>query len=312
MAKYDTSEMLDAIQRRGVVPTNQGTFSSLNLLQAAQEELESELLPDILRHRGEHLLFKTDIALVAGTALYRIPYRSVGNGLRELALIDSDGRTRPLDEYTRADLDKLELDEDDTGTPDKFWIEGAFIRVHPVPTSGDTSRSLRASYHMKPNRMVLTTSCRLITAIATDTPTAGKTRLTVAAVPSTWGGTPKLDLVRGAAPFDVLQIDAVPQSSLTASVSTTIDLLSTAIPADLTANQDYVALAGETPFANIPGELHIIAALLGAATVVGGQGDHRLADRLRKEAEGKATKAGVMLNPRVKAKSRDILPADWF
>ena len=199
-------------------------------------------------------------------------------------------------------MEKLEDGEIDsagidggTGTPESLYIEGGNLVL--VPTPGATEGTIRYKYFVTPNRLVA------VSAIGTISVLTSAVAVTITGAPGTFDG--PYDIVQAKSPFEILSFDLV-KSTLAAGVLT----FTTAYNTDVAVG-DYVCLAGETAVPNIPGPLHVIAALRGAATILRPQ-QPKLADQLEASALMKERKAQVLLSPRVKQKSKAFVNRVWI
>ena len=126
-----------------------------------------------------------------------------------------------------------------TGAPTKFYLEGSDVVLYPTPNS--TSDTLRLSYYKTPSKLVEATACGLITAI--DTVTGEIT----ADCPTDWTTSNSFDFVSKRNGHKNHATD------LTASAVTTTTITFTAsdLPSGLVVG-DYVCLAGQSPFCQVP------------------------------------------------------------
>lgn len=303
MAKWDSAELLATMKRRGMVPTNQGTFSDADLLLDATFEMESVIISALIEAHGEYAVqVAADVPLVVGQDHYAIPTRSVGLGLRDMVLISNSGSIDPVYERDPKELARLNL----TTLPAKprfYYMEGNKIVLHPTPDS--TYGSLRMKYHMRPGRLVPVTSARQVDSIGA--PSGGNIILTLASnKPGSWSTATPFDLIGANPGFDVLAMDVTASAVGTATVT---------VPAAATtgfAVGDWVALAGEAPMPRIPPELHLPLALRAIAPALRALGNKKLADDLVNESDNLIKSVVAIICPRNKAAEKDIVSYEWF
>ena len=89
MARYlSSSTLIESAKVRGAIPETQVTFKEEDLLRFANEEMDTAVIPYVMSFHEDYFLFREDIPLQADTTQYAIPYRAVGNKLREVAYKD--------------------------------------------------------------------------------------------------------------------------------------------------------------------------------------------------------------------------------
>lgn len=267
MALFDSAELLTTIKNRGMVPTNSGAWDDDALLKAASDEIETWHLPLLVNARGEYLVKEVPIACVVNQESYLISYRAAA--IRSVSLKWSNGVEQPLEELSPEKQARLVVDRTVKGVPLFYKFREGYIDLYPIPNS--TNYSLLVKWHIAPNRLELTANTRQISSKAIDTPTAGKTRLTLlTAAPSALAGasgTTLYDIVGMRKPFSIKGWDVTCQSSLVLGAST-IDFLTADLPTDLltgAVSGDFLCRPQRSPFPNVPSELHSAIALRAAA-----------------------------------------------
>lgn len=332
MALFDSAELLTSIKTRGMVPANAGSWTDDELLRAATEEILTWHLPLLVAAKGEYLvkdeflaLLSTDNAFPA--AAYDISYRAAA--VRHVKYVtglvtDANGTTTagqesPMEELTPPEQASFSLQRVTRGVPRWFTFREGKIEVYPAPNTPSGQASLWVKWHMRPSRLTLTTNCRLITNVQADTPTAGKTRITLtSAIPSALAGAigTLYDFVSARNPFPVKAWDVATTTTMTGGVSTTMDVLSTSLRqagggSAGVAIGDYLCPAEKTLFPNIPSELHSAAALRAAATAVSAR-NPALKERLMAEAYAKEISLlNGILAPRSKGNVKRLVNRRW-
>ncbi len=302
MSLYDCDDLLAKMKIRGMIPTAAGSWSDANLLSAISDESEAWLMPLLIKAKGEFLVKTEDIALVASQAEYRANSRVAV--VRQVSLIRADGVELPLDEITPSQKTEMLVQPGRVGVPMFYNFKDGTIELWPVPAQA--GGSLRVKYHYRLNRLALAADTVTISAITVGGGAGGSTRLTVGGLPATLNAITKVDLIRSVPNFDLLAFDVVPQTALATS-GTAVDVLAAVMPTVLAVG-DRVAVARYTPFPNMPPELHLCAALRGAAAAVGSKGDRAAQQALIAEASAKETSllSGI-LQPRSKGNARILV-----
>lgn len=283
--------MLASARRRGWLPTNTA-LTTADLLAFINEEARTRVVSLIKSCREEYLVREAnhDVTVISGTAQYRIPDRCVGGALRTVKLVDGDSVT-PL---TRVEPER-EHEYSGTGTPVGYMLRGGVIELKPAPSGSST---LRLTYLMRLNNVVETSSVARITAINT-----GTNVVTVSSPPSTFttttSGSPIYDLVRGKPGFETLAID----QSFTKSGSNYT--CSTTLPAELAVG-DYLCLAGEAPFLQLPVECQPVVAQAVTLAIAEAVGSPR-AGTAAKTLERMEKDLRQLLTPRVTGSTRPVV-----
>lgn len=328
---FDTNEMLTSIKTRGMVPANAGSWSDDELLRAATEEIYTWHLPLLVMAKGEYLVKDEFLAVASGdnafpAAAYDMSYRAAAvrlvkyvTGLVTDAATGSTSAAQesPLEELTPPEQASFSLSRVTRGTPRWFTFREGKVEVYPAPSSASGQAAIWVKWHMRPNRLTLVTNCRQITNIALNTPTAGKTRLTVAAVGSSLAGATGTlyDFVGYRNPFSVKAWD-VPSVATVIAGATTLDVAASSLlqaggGTAGVAVGDWLCPAEKTPMPNIPSELHICAALRAAAAATGAR-NPRLKQELIAEAYAKEVHllSGI-LAPRSKGNMKRLVNRRW-
>ena len=240
---WNTGDLVNSVKRTASIPAAQSTFSDQDILDIANEQMQSYIVPLITSQREDYFVTSIDVPLVVGTVSYRLPTRSVGQSLRQVYLVNAAGHVVNFPRISREDLE---------GASRGFYLEGNVLTIVIDDAAKVTQLgvSLRMMYHQRPNTMVMSGQAGVITAITTG---SGTFTLRVASRPGSFAGSALYDLARGRPGFENLSIDlgATPSGS---AVAPSMDFTGT-VPADLVVG-DTMCLSGECIFPQIPLEVH--------------------------------------------------------
>lgn len=276
-------------KRFGFLPNGSGSGGALtttDLCALMNAELQLYLTALIKSVREDHLEVSEDIAVVAGTASYRINTRAVANSIT--IILDATASTAspvPLTQTFASAAWRAGL----TGTPSCFELLGPSIVLHPTPTAAGT---LRVRYLQRLSRVVAEDAVGLISATAATTVTVSGT------IPSAFVTGAVFDFVRGNPPFDNQAIDQ------TGTVSGNTITFSS-VPSTVAVG-DYLALAGETPIPQVSPELHPLLSKR-VALVVAQAMSSPSAAALATEVETLKAAALVLMTPRVSHGPRPLI-----
>lgn len=155
-----TDDLLESIKLRSMAPTSQTTFNDTRLLTLMTQELRSYVVPKIIGVREDFFLDYKDTAVTADRQLYPLVERAIGNSLKALTYIDTNGNENPV---YRTEINAIRQFTT-AGSPTHFLLMGDNIRALPVPsTSGGY---LRQYFFRATSELVKTNAVGLISTVA--------------------------------------------------------------------------------------------------------------------------------------------------
>lgn len=247
---YTTTELLNAIRRRGSIPNSQELFSPSDLIDLATDEMETLIVPQIMSVREEYFVTYKDVAVANSSepVYIPIPFDAIGQKLRDVVWVNNN--------QTLTSIPRYELEQasgtvyiDTNNRTNGFMVQGNDIVLFPS-TSG--SGTIRLYYFKRPLVLTATTNCGQITAIDTDT-----NEVTLSFLPSQWTTGNDLNVINQYQPFET----KVTSVAITGISFSTVTVAST----DDMSVGDWVALEGYSPIPQLPVEAHKV---LAQATVV--------------------------------------------
>jgi hypothetical protein len=264
MASYYTSdELIKSVKRRAMIPANQSTFQDEDFLAFANEEMSIGLVPTILQLHEDYLMFEERIPMAQGTVRYQIPYRAIGNKLRDVAYRDRNGNVYEMTRITKDDLPYYNGPVS-TSRVYAFYIENNEICLVPenITIAGGF---LQVTYYMRPNSLVLLSNVGVITNINRTT---GEVSLDK--IPSNFSTTKLFDMVQINSPHKTLDYDLT--ATAINPVTKSITFTTTDIPTNLQVG-DHICLATESAVPQVPSDLHVVLAHRVAARCLESMGD---------------------------------------
>lgn len=266
MSQYLSSNgIIASAKRRAMIPQDQSTFTAEDFLAFANEEMKIALIPHVMGHHEDFFLYNVDVPLVANISGYEIPYRSIGNKLRDVAYVDSGGNVYEMTRIFVEDLPDYQQSQTNTINQLRtFYISNNEVVL--VPDIGSTvSGSLRFIFYMRPNDLVTEDKVGIIRSINTSTG-----EIILDQIPEDFSTSQLFDLIQVKSPHRIRKYD------LTASAINTATKTITFSPNDLPTNLeigDHVNLACETILPQIPTDLHVVLAHRVAARCLEAMGD---------------------------------------
>lgn len=301
MAKVMTSDdLIRSLKRRALIPTDQSTFSTEDFLEILNEEMDTGILPYLIEQHEEHLVNFVELSAdLEAPFEYEIPYRAIGNKLRDVALIDSGGNPYEL---SRASLEEISdyksfTTIDDTGV---FYMENnkvVFMSVNASPNS-----KVRMYFYLRPSVLVLEKDAGRIIEISVG---ATETVLTLSNFPSDFSNNPLFDIVGSKSPNKLKKFDI--QASTVNQNTKSVSIPNESLPQDLVVG-DYLCEAEESPFPQIPTELHPILAQRGAVYCLESLGDTEGLGNAARKLESMEKGVTNLIENRVEGAPQKIKP----
>jgi hypothetical protein len=316
------SDLIATVKLRCMLPTSSSApgTADADVLAHANDELQSRLVPLLMSINEEYFVATTDVPLVAGQAIYRVPDRNAASKLREVTLIVGN----VVIDLPRIEPERLKMFvAGATGVPAGFVLEAGGIRLIPTPTSG--GMSVRMRYFVRPGQ--LTTTAADFTTVTAAVWSSSTTCLVTHGAglgPETGDGI-VYDLIAGRPPFEYVAMDgtcddAVASPSSNIVFSTGVSQSSPGAQSSLgLAGVDYLTVRDRSPVVQLPVEMHSLLAQRTVCRMLQQLGQYDKLDRAEKEASRLEAVALNVLTPRVDGaprKMRGILQsqrrAGWF
>lgn len=290
-------DFITSVKRRCNVPTSQVTFETSDFLALGDEETRAKMVPFILKHLEEYYVRTYDYNIAANQNVYPIPTRAVVQGLRDVQIVSS------TNDDNRAGLERLNPEDMYQGLSGSvnflvqksgFYLQGNDVILYPSPVQ--SSDILRLSYYTRPNTLISTSSCGLITAINTSL-----NQVTLSSVPSNITALTPVDFVKATPGFECYDIDQT-ISVVSAPTLTFADSLP-----DNLAIGDYVCPAGYTNVIQVPAELQPLLFQYVVVRILAAQNDRGAYDNAMAELKILEDAASKLLAPRVSGRAKRVV-----
>lgn len=255
-----TSKLINSVRSRAMIPDDTSTYTDQDILDILNEETDAGLLSTLMTLNEEHLVTTQLVTVENQVSRYKIPYRAVGNKLRDVGYKSSDG----VRELSRISLEEVSdyRNSQNAYYSDVFYIEGdEVVLVNPIIDANE----IVMHYYLRPNVLVLESLCGVITNIDRNTGV-----ITLSSFPSNFSNLPSLDFVQARTPNKILNFDVTMSASSSNLLTVTVD--PNDIPKDLIVG-DYVCEAETTCVPNFPTELHPLLAQRAALFILEAMGD---------------------------------------
>lgn len=303
---WTAADLVTSVKLRAMLPTSSSApgTADADVLAHANDELQSRLVPLLLSINEELLVATTDVTLVAGQAVYRVPDRAAAARLRDVHLVVGGNLVR----LAHIEPERMGLwTSAAQGQPQAFVMEAGGLRLIPTPATGST---LRVRYYVRPGQLT-TTSTDFAQVLTVTSPTATEFTCTLGS-----GLTPVAlsgylyDLVSGRPPFETLALDG---SCLSAGSGYLMSFTSgwAGLQARLSSigwtGADYLTLRGMSPVPQVPSEAHPLLIQRTVCRMLLQLGRLDEADRAEREADRLERVMLTLLSPRADGSPRKML-----
>lgn len=318
---WTADDLIAAVRRRAQLPDSaaDGAVTDADILELANEELALRLVPLVRRSRGDYWVTTHDETIVSGTASYRVPERAQASGLRDLSIVDEDGREWPVPQMHLEDRGIAEAYGGGIGCT-RFYMEGPTVVLVPEPeVSGYT---LRMRYHRSHPTLVplaesgtvfhtASDAATLLSAVATGATLYG---VQLYPVPSSWVAGYTIDVYYRDPPFGFAALDqeisSVDSSGLPDNyVYTLTAALPSGFPDATFVNFGLMlaSLSGETSIVDLPREAYplLVSALTSRVCEV--IGDRDAAQMAFALYERESQNVMDLLTPRVEGEKQVVI-----
>lgn len=290
------SKLVESVRKRAMIPTDTSVYTDEDILDILNEEMDAGLLSTLLTLHEENLVYSVDMELEDAKKRYEIPYRAVGNKLREVSIVTSDGNHYEL---SRISLEQLSDYKNGLLASDRnvFYVENNYIVLVDSQLSGE---KLRMYFYLRPNTLVLEKNVGVIQSINTNTGV-----ITLVSFPSSFSNLPDVDLIAKRSPNKIHCYDITPLS-VDANLRT-ITFNTEDLPDNLMVG-DYIALAEQTPVPNIPTEMHPLLAQRAAVHILEALGDSEGLNNAKVKLDQMEKSINNIIDDRVEGAPQKVKP----
>lgn len=286
---YTSTELIASIKRRCLVPESQTTFSDQDFLDFATEEMNMGIVPTVIQLHQDYYLDEIIIPLVDGVTQYEIPYRAIGNKLRDISRVDSADNRSIMTRMSISD----QIYAGPTSNSDKpfaYFISGNQINLMTT-TDNFNGDSLAISYYLRPNALVPNDEVGEVTAIDLNTGV-----ITLSAIPEDFAASLEYDFIQFKSPHRILKYDKT--ASAVSTILNTITFSPSDIPTNLAVG-DRISLATETCIPQIPSDMHVMLAVRVASRILEALGDTEALQSSNQKLAELEVKTATLINDRV-------------
>lgn len=259
-----SSGLINSIKRKSMLPIDQVTFTDQDILDMLNEEIQYFGIPHLMSTHEDYLVVSEDITLEENKQSYTIPYRAVGNKLRDVFYVDSSDGIRELHRISLEDIADYDNRAYKAFT-DAFYVQNN--KIYLVGTNPGAGSKLRMYYYLRPNKLVDEDRVAVISDINR---TSGV--VTVEHFPAIFSSGPEIDFIQSKTPNKIHTFDKTPLSVDSNTKSFTFNVND--LPEDLEVG-DYINLSGECVVPQLPTELHAVLAQRVSVALLEALGDQQ-------------------------------------
>lgn len=228
---YNTTDLVTNVQLVGHIPLSNSTFTSTEIINLANRELQTAVISQITSIKEGYYLTYRDLD-VGSTGLYSIPSQAIGGALEAIQIVVGGISIVPVNRLDHAEQFSTLAP---STTTYGYFIQGNTVNIMPIPTIG----VVRLWFLRRPNALVATSVAGSISAIAGNV-------ITVTALPSVFTVGSSINLCQDQPTFDVLA-----ETTITGISGTNVTLASVSSQLAL---GDWLCLSDQTPVPQIPVE----------------------------------------------------------
>lgn len=268
---YTTTNLINDIKRRTFMPSSQITYSDDDILNYADEELQTRIVPLLMSVREDYLVAYQEDTISASTAGYDIPERAIGMKLKDVTVVETTAPATPPGSVVEISIPRIQSDQGPTRMMNNY--PGFYVRENQIILQNPDAFNgyfLRQYYFKRPNKLVSANQGAKITAVGPQAfvPVLAANQVLVESIPTAFGSSNTADFVQGKPGFRTIDMDLPITCSGLIITFTSL----TELPDNLQVG-DWVCLAAESTIPQIPVELHPVLAQSVAVKILEGLGD---------------------------------------
>ena len=295
--------MIDSVRKRTSVPDDTSSYTDDDILDMIDEEMNVQVLDKLLKLHAEHLVITVDVPRNED-GVYEIPYRAIGNKVRDVSLINGDA-IYELAQVSIGALPDYAYNSQSTYDLDLFYVEGNKIKLITPTRSYST---IRIRYYIRPSFLTKVDKAGIISSITKDTG-AGTLTLGLSQVGKNFTSMHDYDIVGVRTPNKIKSFDMSPDSLTIATTTGTIVFqIDDVTNIDDIMVGDYITISEETPVPNIPTEMQPLLAQATAIQVLDAMGDFEAMGRAEKRMMEMSASVQDLVDDRVELAPKKIRP----
>ena len=310
------NKLVESVRNRAMIPNDTSVYTDQNILDIANEEIDVQLLDKLLALHEEHLTTHIDVPR-NDEGNYDIPYRAVGNKIRDVVLI-SGGTQYEMTQISIGELPDYTYDSNATSNGfDKFYVESNQVKFVHKTRSYDT---VRIYFYIRPNVLTKTSEAAVISQINSPNLVNDTIRFEFSSMPAKFSSIEFFDIVGVRTPNKIKIWDISPsllrdnEGKVTGFDINTAELYIVFKYSDIKDVMsdikvgDYVCKSEESPVPNIPTEMHPLLAQLAAVHILEALGDSEGLANAQRRLDKMTKSVMQLVDDRVELAPKKIRP----
>ncbi len=303
MARVLTGDkMVESVRKRTMVPNDTASFTDDDILDIIDEEMNVQVIDKLLELHGENLTISVDVPRNESGS-YDIPYRAVGNKLRDISLINGE-RIYELSQISIGELSDYTYGDTSFTNLDKFYVQNNKVQMVDQERAYEF---VRIMYYLRPSFLTTSDKAGVVSSITDNGD--GTTTIGMSSVGKNFVSGVEYDIVGLKSPNKIKAFDLSASALTTGDTGsitfTTSDISS--IIADVNLG-DFITLAQETPVPNIPTEMHPLLAQAAAIQILESLGDTEALGNAEKRMVKMTEAVQKLIDDRVELAPKKIKP----
>lgn len=297
--------IIDSVRKRTMTPDDTSIFTDQDILDIVNEELDAQVLMDLLSLHEEHLTVHIDIPR-NDSGIYDIPYRAIGNKIRDVSLVTTGDYIYELSQISIGELPDHNGVTSYDAYLDRFYVESNQLKlINPTRSY----KAIRVYFYIRPNVLTKVKEAGIISEIGTPNLENDTVLIRMSQSGRAFSSSSILDIVGKRTPNKIKAYDLTPVEVNTGSAPFVIFKYSEIqdIYSELIVG-DYVTLAEQSPVPNIPTEMHPVLAQAAAIHILEALGDTEALNNAQTRMEKLSKSVQSLVDDRVELAPKKIKP----
>jgi hypothetical protein len=297
-------KMIESVRKRTMTPDDTSIFTDQDILDILNEEMDVQILDKLLALHEEHLTVHIDIPRNA-EGIYDIPYRAIGNKLRDVSLVNGTNVVYELSQISLGELPDYSYSIDSNTYLDRFYVESNQIKLVAPTRNYDY---LRIYFYIRPNVLTKTKEAAVITDWNIDE-NEDTIRFNFSTAGKNFSSKKEYDIIGYKTPNKIKGFDLAPEEvDLSSTPSVTFKWSDIQPFFDEIKVGDYLSIAEQTPVPNIPTEMHPVLAQGAAIHILESLGDTEALGNAQRRMEKMVAATQSLVDDRVELAPKKIKP----
>ncbi len=287
-APVTVDSLVSLIKLQAVVPNTASLFSPANVALLLDDAMRKRVIPLVKSLKEEYWVVTTATQISASVNLYPIPYRAVGQALRDVAMMDNNQNLLQLVRYEPEDIKFPLIPYNSPYFRLGYYLQDFNVILFPPQVSNYTAYQILMKWERRPSNLTLTTNCGQITSYS-----QGASTITLSYVPTSWAANvTTIDIINNLPPFNSIADDVVITNIAGLVLTISVPAAYSTTFWSAVANNYWASVSMTSPIPQLPYEAFSYLAALGKKQILSGLAD----SNMLKECDEDIADAKVLLN----------------